>query len=128
MEAKRKQSSSVAPSKTRRTGIDPKWHEDFPWILHTDDRDGMLCSVCRKHARRPRKSIIGKAVWTDVPCRTITQQAMSTADCERGFAALSHIKTDLRNRLSSKMLNCLMTITCEGPQVNEFPYEKACDI
>ena len=28
---------------------------------------------------------------------------MSTADCERGFSALQRIKTDLRNRLSSKL-------------------------
>ena len=53
---------------------------------------------------------------------------MSTADCERGFSALSRIKTDLRNRLSSNTLNCLMTIAVEGPPLNEFPYEKACDI
>ena len=53
---------------------------------------------------------------------------MSTADCERGFSALSHIKTDLQNCLSSNTLNCLMTIAVEGPPLNEFPYEKACDV
>ena len=37
---------------------------------------------------------------------------MSTADCERGFSALSRIKTDLRNRLLSNTLNCLMTTFC----------------
>ena len=63
-------------SKTRRTGINPKRHEDFPWVLPTEDRDGMLCSLCCKHCRRSRKSIVGKAVWTDVLCRTITQQAL----------------------------------------------------
>ena len=101
MAAKRKQSSSVAPSKTRRTGIDPKWHEDFPWILPTDDRDGMLCSVCRKHARRPRKSFVGKAVWNDVPCRTITRQALvkhgqseSHIDALKLEAALSSSRVD----------------------------------
>ena len=40
-------------------------------------------------------------------------------DCEKGFSALSHIKTNLHNRLSSRILNGLMTITVEGPhQVN----------
>ena len=53
---------------------------------------------------------------------------MSTVDCERGFSALSRIKTDLRNRLSSRILNDLMTITVEGPLPSEFPYEQACDI
>ena len=32
---------------------------------------------------------------------------MSTADCERGFSALGRIKTDLRNRLCSKVLMLL---------------------
>ena len=67
--------SPAGLSKTRRTGIDPKWHDDFPWVLTTEDRDGMLCSLCPKHCRRPRKSIVGKAVWTDVPRRTIMRQA-----------------------------------------------------
>ena len=45
-------------------------------FFQTDDKDGMLCCVCCKHARRPRKSIFGKAVCTDVTCRTITRQAL----------------------------------------------------
>ena len=53
---------------------------------------------------------------------------MSTVDCECGFSALSRIKTDIRNRLSSKILNHLMTISLEGPSPEEFPYEEACDI
>ena len=53
---------------------------------------------------------------------------MSTVDCERGFSVLSRIKTNIRNRLSSKILNDLMTITVEGPPPDEFPYDQACDI
>ena len=46
---------------------------------------------------------------------------MSTADCERGFSALNRIKTELRNRLSCKILNALMTILIEAPERDEFP-------
>ena len=53
---------------------------------------------------------------------------MSTLDCERGFSALSRIKTNLCNRLSSRILNDLKTITVEGPPPSEFLYEQACDI
>ena len=53
---------------------------------------------------------------------------MSTADCERGFSTLSRIKTDLRNRLSCKVLNALMTISIEGSESEEFPYEQTCRI
>ena len=50
---------------------------------------------------------------------------MFTADCERGFSALGRIKT---NRLSSKVLNALMTISIEGPDNDEFPFERTCAI
>lgn len=49
---------------------------------------------------------------------------VSTVDCERGFSALSRIKTDLRNRLSSRILNDLMTITVEGPHRVNFHTNK----
>ena len=52
---------------------------------------------------------------------------MSTVDCERGFSALSRIKTNSRNRLSSKILNDLLTITVEGPSIDDFPYGEACN-
>ena len=41
-----------------------------------EDGTGMLCSLCHKHSRRPKKSVVGKAVWTDTPCRSITRQAL----------------------------------------------------
>ena len=53
---------------------------------------------------------------------------MSTVDCERDFSVLSRNKTDQHNRLSSRILNDLMTITVEGPPPSEFPYEQACNI
>ena len=30
-----------------------------------DEEEGMLCTLCRKHNRRPRKVPIGKAIWID---------------------------------------------------------------
>ena len=53
---------------------------------------------------------------------------MSTADCERGFSSLARIKSDLRSRLSSKILNSLMIISIEGLDPDQFPYEKTCKI
>ena len=53
---------------------------------------------------------------------------MSTVDCERGFSALQRIKTDLRNRLSNKVLHYLLSISIEGPPPADFPYNEACDI
>ena len=53
---------------------------------------------------------------------------MSTVDCERGFSTLSCVKTDLRNRLSNRILNHFLMILMEGPLPADFPYDIACDI
>ena len=41
---------------------------------------------------------------------------------------MGRIKTDLRNRLSSKVLNALMTISIKGPDNDDFPFERTCAI
>ena len=43
--AKRRSSLSTDNplSKTRRTGIDPEWNDDFPWMLSVED--GKVCYV-----------------------------------------------------------------------------------
>ena len=46
-----------------------------------EDGTGMLCSLCRKHSRRPQKSVVGKAVWTDTPCRSITRPMIGLLKC-----------------------------------------------
>ena len=67
----------------------------------TEDGMGMVCSLCRKHCRRPKKSVVGKAVWTDVPCQSITRQALvkhsrseSHIDAIKMEAALGSSRTD----------------------------------
>ena len=29
----------------RKTGIDPKWNSDFPWMAVAEEGEGMLCSL-----------------------------------------------------------------------------------
>ena len=53
---------------------------------------------------------------------------VSTAECERAFSAMNRIKTDLRNRLKTSTLDCLMRISIEGPSVQEFDFERAANI
>ncbi|XP_060571778.1 E3 SUMO-protein ligase KIAA1586-like isoform X2 [Ruditapes philippinarum] len=50
---------------------------------------------------------------------------VSTVDCERGFSKQNLIKTCLRSRLSVKSLDRLMRITVEGPEIGQFPFDKA---
>ena len=53
---------------------------------------------------------------------------LSTVDCERGFSTLSRVKTDLRNRLCNRTLNNLLIISIEGPDTEDYPYDKACNL
>ena len=53
---------------------------------------------------------------------------VSTADCEQGFSAVKHIKTVLRNRLKTQMLDCLMRISVEGPELENFDFENAATV
>ena len=40
------------------------------------DDSGMFCTLCCKRSRRPKKFIVGRVVWTDVPCWSIARQAL----------------------------------------------------
>jgi hypothetical protein len=53
---------------------------------------------------------------------------VSTAECERAFSAMNRIKTNLRNRLKTQTLDCLMRISIEGPPVSDFNFERAADL
>ena len=66
-------------SKHRRTGIDLSWASHYPWLVISEDdcgEQGMLCSICCKTNCRPIRVPLGKAVWVEVPCKTITQQSL----------------------------------------------------
>ena len=41
-----------------------------------DSVSGMLCHLCRKHFKRPPKSVFGKATSVDVPCVTLNHKAV----------------------------------------------------
>ena len=51
-----------------------------------------------------------------------------TAECERAFSAMNHIKTDLRNHLKTPTLDHIMRISIEGPVVSDFNFERAADL
>ena len=54
---------------------------------------------------------------------------VSTAECERAFSAMNHIKTDLRQSLEDFYTGLfLMRISTEGPCIAQFNFERAADI
>ena len=46
-------------SHARQTGFNKAWVKSFPWVLEVEG-EGMLCRLCRKHARRPQKAVVGR--------------------------------------------------------------------
>ena len=46
---------------------------------------------------------------------------VSTVDCEKGFSALSRVKTYLQNRLCNRTYNNLLIISIEGPDTENYP-------
>ena len=45
---------------------------------------------------------------------------LSTADYERAFSSMKHVKTPLHNRLNTRTLEALMRIHMEGPDLSSF--------
>ena len=75
---------SVPTAKHRKSGVDPKWKDDFKWLEVSEKDGGMFCSLCRKQNRQPKKVLVGRAVWVDLPCMTITRQSLvrhSQSEC-----------------------------------------------
>ena len=52
-----------------KTGVDPAWLNTHPWISAAEG--GMVCLLCTKHGRRPKRVALGKAVWVDIPCVSV---------------------------------------------------------
>ena len=64
---------SSPPSSKRsshRQSFDPKWLDEFPWVVYNpSDAEGgpsMLCSLCRKHNEMSKRM-----VWIALPCRLL---------------------------------------------------------
>ena len=53
--------SPAKRSRHRESGFDPQWSADILWVLLGPEGDGLFCSLCRKHCRRPKKAAVGRA-------------------------------------------------------------------
>jgi len=113
------------------------------------DVDSEACSYCsewesfrqlmRRHYSHLTMRKMVKLLVTDVTLNTMFPQLIklasiaailpvSTAECERAFSAMKHIKTKLRNQMKISTLDYLMQISIEGPEIGDFNFEKAADI
>ena len=68
--------SPARKSRHRESGFHPQWSVDIPWVPLGPEGDGLFCSLSRKHCRRPKKAVVGRALWVDMPCLTVTRQSL----------------------------------------------------
>ena len=55
-------------SHARQTGFNKAWVKSFPWVLEVEG-EGMLCRLCRKHARHPQKAVRACIIHQSAFCR-----------------------------------------------------------
>lgn len=59
----------------------------------------MLCKLCRKHSRRPQNvpvgKAVGKAVWVDVQCITITQASLRRHESSNSHTEAKRLEAQL---------------------------------
>ncbi|XP_076103623.1 zinc finger protein 862-like [Mytilus galloprovincialis] len=64
---------SAKKSSHRQSGVDPSWKKTFPWVLFTDNENGMLCSFCTKFNMKSKN---GSGVWVSVPCTYLVRDSL----------------------------------------------------
>ena len=97
-------------AKQRISGINTLWKSEFNWLTivksTNGDEEGMVYGLCHKFSRRPSKSVAGRAVWVDMPCRTT---------CIRRSALISHKESD-SHRQAVQMEVALQASKSDGVQ------------
>ena len=64
-ELERSEEAVASPPPPKRSShrdtFDPRWNDEFPWVIYTPDQD---CRLCRKHNESSKRM-----VWLSVPCK-----------------------------------------------------------
>ena len=74
MAAKRlRESDCIKPSsKHRQSGFNPKWSEDFPFVVYTEGK-GMFCGLCQKWRGKDRNR---NGTWITLPCSSLRRDSI----------------------------------------------------
>ena len=85
----------ISTAKHCKSGVDPKWKDEFPWLKVSERDVGMFCHLCQKQSRRPKKVVVGKAIWVDLPCTTITRHSLVRHSQSECHVTAKKIEADL---------------------------------
>ena len=74
-------SASCATKKKHKTGYNPLWKREFPWIklVYGDEGTssgivtGIMCSLCQRHSTKQRN---GVGTWTEKPCTLLRKDTL----------------------------------------------------
>ena len=79
----------------RLSGFNPEWPKKFPWVVNEPEKKGMLCKLCIKHSRRPKKAVVGKTIWVDIPCTTLIRESLRRHECSQSHTDACVLETQL---------------------------------
>ena len=74
-------SASCATKKKHKTGYNPSWKREFPWIklvygdvgASSGIVTGIMCSLCQRHSIKQRN---GVGTWTEKPCTLLRKDTL----------------------------------------------------
>ena len=55
----------------------------------------MLRKLCIKHSRRPKKAVVGKTIWVDIPCTTLIRESLRRHEHSQSHADACVLETQL---------------------------------
>ena len=68
-----------------RGTFDPKWTDEFPWVVYVpvdrEDGQSMLCKLCRKHNDASKRM-----VWLTIPCKLLRKDKLRDHERSRCHA------------------------------------------
>ena len=110
------------PSDTAYTGA----RRTFQEVKKT--RPKTVLEVAGDYVVAHRNSVVPSDVAYVHLCMMFITWTLATADCERGFSLLKAVKTAVRNRLGYDVLNQLMMIMINGPELEHFDFDEAAKV
>lgn len=70
---------------SHRDSFDPKWNDEFPWVIYVppddDHEPSMFCRICRKHNEASKRM-----VWLTVPCKLLRKDKLREHERSRCHA------------------------------------------
>ncbi len=73
-----KKAKSSASSHQRKSGFDPSWKKQHPWVVYNREEHAMYCQLCIAYKKLPKN---GSGKWVTVGTTTFRQEKLAKHEC-----------------------------------------------